>query len=376
MSKEKTMKTNEKIAALNHVEGFNPEDYARVISDDGSNERKYLDVVWRKVWFLLKYQNGKITTKIIQITNQFIIVEAKVYLDRNDPEENYVSSAMAQRWFKPGDVFSERAVETAETGATGRALANAGFGLQYLCDLNGDGEQDIVDSPVTTPANPQLNTAMGPKNETSGKSGVAADNKSKIKTADVKTGNAAADIGGKKETQTANTTVKPAVQPKLTAPMGLLINTNTPNNAANPVVSKTEKSDETNEPAEDGITEEIPADVNENQTDNPENDEIAGEPEINKDAQTETTESEKPQNLKYDNSMEVNEIAKIMTVEEAIEIVIDCGYNQGKTLGDLGMTKPDKLDWYFRSYTGPNNLLRAGAKIVSDYVAELKKTAA
>jgi hypothetical protein len=71
--------------------------------------------------------------------------------------------------------------------------------------------------------------------------------------------------------------------------------------------------------------------------------------------------------------MEVSEIEKIMTVEEAVEFVIDVGFNKGKTLGEIAHYSPDKLQWYFKSYTGPNNILRAGAKILADYMAELEQ---
>lgn len=360
MLKEKTTKTNEKMANLNQVEGFNPEEYARVISGDGESARKYLDVVWRKLWFYMKYPNGRITKKIVQITNNFIIVEARVYFDRNDAEENYVSSAMAQRWFKKDDVFGERAVETAETGAVGRALADAGFGLQYCCDINDGSDHDIVDAPIDIsskkPENAAVKKADGTKSDTVGK-----------------TENTSTD---KKDTVTESVNV----QTKLTSPVGLLGNLT--NKTANAAVSGNmyDKTDalKKNEPKEE--TSAASTENKANGAENPDNNEIPEAPENDRDIQTGTgTETPaQPQDKKYDNSMEAGEIEKIMTVEEACEFVIDVGFNKGKTLGELGLTKPEKLEWYFKSYTGPNNILRAGAKIIADYVAELeqKQTAA
>ena len=324
MSNEKTINANanENPANLIHAEGFNPELYARVISDDGVNTRKYLDVVWRKVWFYLKYPNGRITKKIMQMTNQFVIIEARVYFDRNDAEENYVSSAMAQRWFNKGDVFGERAVETAETGAVGRALADAGFGLQYCCDVNGDAEQDIVDAPViSSPAKPQVNTEA---NKTRAENNI------------------------------------PAAQAKITAPVGLLVDSDN-------------KTSVNSEPVKDEINEDISEDLEKIKTGEAENsqtEEISGAPEDNLNGTGQTEESARQD---YNNSMEVSEIEKIMTVEEAVDFVVDVGFNKGKTLGEIAHTSPDKLGWYFKSYTGPNNILRAGAKILSDYMVELQQ---
>ena len=43
---------------LNKVEGFNPLDYARQITDASGNTSLYLDVQYRKMWFRLANPNG------------------------------------------------------------------------------------------------------------------------------------------------------------------------------------------------------------------------------------------------------------------------------------------------------------------------------
>ena len=77
------------------------------------------------------HPEGKITKRIIKLENEFAIIESRVYLDRNDAEEAYISCAFAQRWRKEDDVYGLKYVETAETAAVGRALADAGFGIQF-----------------------------------------------------------------------------------------------------------------------------------------------------------------------------------------------------------------------------------------------------
>ena len=140
---------------LNKVEGFNPLDYARQITDANGNTSLYLDVQYRKMWFRLANPNGKIVKKICNFDGNLAVVEAKVYLDKNDSEENFVSNAFAQRFADPSNVeYGSRYLESAETAAVGRALADAGYGLQFCAEL----DMMIADSPQTFPQMPSPST--------------------------------------------------------------------------------------------------------------------------------------------------------------------------------------------------------------------------
>ncbi len=120
---------------LNMVEGFNPTDYARTITDADGQQSQYLDVQYRKMWFRLRNPNGKIVKKICNFDGNLAVVEARIYLDRNDPPENYVSNAFAQRFIDPANQdYGNRYLESAETAAVGRALADAGYGLQFCLE--------------------------------------------------------------------------------------------------------------------------------------------------------------------------------------------------------------------------------------------------
>ena len=136
---------------LNKVEGFNPLDYARQITDANGNTSLYLDVQYRKMWFRLANPNGKIVKKICNFDGNLAVVEAKVYLDKNDSEENFVSNAFAQRFADPSNVeYGSRYLESAETAAVGRALADAGYGLQFCAEP----DMLLVDSPQNFPQMP------------------------------------------------------------------------------------------------------------------------------------------------------------------------------------------------------------------------------
>jgi len=80
--------------------------------------------------FRSKYPEGKIAKKLIQLQDGIALVEARVYLDKNDPEEGYVSNAFGQLQFRGGDETDDKSIETAEMVAIGRALVDAGYGVQ------------------------------------------------------------------------------------------------------------------------------------------------------------------------------------------------------------------------------------------------------
>lgn len=138
------------VANLNRVEGFDPRQLLRIIADDRTGEAQYyLDVKYRKLWFRLMHPTGKIAKKIIQLTDSMAAIEARVYLDINDPEDNFVASAFAQRSLD-GSAIGAKFLESAETAAVGRALADAGFGVQF-CDVTENDDPAIVDAGVKAP---------------------------------------------------------------------------------------------------------------------------------------------------------------------------------------------------------------------------------
>jgi hypothetical protein len=252
------------VAELNRVEGFDPRSFMREIETDTQEKQLYLDVKYRKLWFRLKHPNGKIKKSIIKLTEQLAIVEAKVYLDKNDPEENYVASALAQRFLQQDDRFGNRYVELAETASVGRALADAGFGIQF-CDIGEESDPGIVDSGI-------------PVGSSSGKG--------------------AGPVTGTQPSSNGQSTAG-AAPAKTPAP------------AQPPQQPKTQ-----------------------------------------------------PPKASYTSATPVDEIYNLMTLDEAKKVVVDCGYNKGKTMSQVALEKPGSLDWYVDSYKGPNNILRAAAKLL------------
>ena len=135
------------VAALHKVEGFDPRKFMRLIQKEDQSSRYYLDVAYRKLWFRLCYPEGKIVKTIRSITEKMAIVEAKVYLSKNDPEDSYVANAFAQKYRMDDSEIGQKYVELAETAAVGRALSDAGFGLQFA-DREKEMDPEVTEAPI------------------------------------------------------------------------------------------------------------------------------------------------------------------------------------------------------------------------------------
>lgn len=124
----------EAVKELNKVPGFDPLKLMRELNEEGADKPKwYLDVKYRILWFRLCNPLGKIATEIIKLTEQVAVVEAKIYLDRKDEINNYISKATSEK-ARGNETEKISPLEWAETAAIGRALTNGGYGIQF-CDM-------------------------------------------------------------------------------------------------------------------------------------------------------------------------------------------------------------------------------------------------
>lgn len=302
----------EEIRNLNKVKGFDPRKFMRLIAKEGQQGSYYLDVTFRKLWFRLCYPEGKIVKKLIKLTESVAIVEARVYLNRNDAEDNFVANALAQKYFSNEDQFGTKYVELAETAAVGRALSDAGFGLQFA-DKEGDFDPEVTEAPIDgqimnggtmLPEGTYMDEV--PFDECSlpgqhnmdeyipmpGQVGVALEQ------------------GMTPAMQQAQT---PAMRQQMQAPAGQNVNQRTMGNG---------------QAVQAGNSPSVPK-------------------AISKD-------------------MPVEQIYQMLTMDTAAAVVVPIGFNKGKTLGQVAVEKPENLEWYVSSYGGPDNLLKAAAKFLLD----------
>ena len=119
--------------------GFNPNEHLMDLKG-----KKYLQVMWRLVWFREEKPLWSIDTKLEQLTDNHAVFCAKIY-DENGVQK---SAGYGSEGVKDFRDF----IEKAETKAVGRALAMLGYGTQFAPEL--DEEERIVDSPVPMKKSP------------------------------------------------------------------------------------------------------------------------------------------------------------------------------------------------------------------------------
>lgn len=310
--KELLYTKSEAVAALNRVEGFNPMELARTISRENQEDQLYLDVKYRKLWFRLVHPLGKIISRIVSYTENMALVEARIYLDKCDIEDNYIANSFSQKFRSDDPQFGDKFLEMAETAAIGRALADAGFGVQFA-DVGEDNDPAQVDAgipvpfagtsvPGTTGERPQLQADRIPQN-----SSVPSQNAS----------NPASYAGNQ---SMMNQFYQQAQANGMT--MG-----------QPPVMSAV-------------------AGAGSSQGMNPSNT-----------GQYQVMTGQQP----LDGNLPVEELVRRMTYEQAVKVVIGGkGKNGGKTVGQVAQENPGSLSWYATQYSGNNHLIPAAAKIILD----------
>ncbi|MCL2772666.1 MAG: hypothetical protein FWD71_04880 [Oscillospiraceae bacterium] len=311
--KSNTMyETMPEVSGLNRVSGFDPRKFMRkVISELTKQEIMYLDLKYKKLWFRIAYPKGKIKKTALRINEQIAIIEAKVFFNKDDVEP--VSTFIAQRNAneKPGYI------EAAQYAAENQALVDAGFGLQF-CDVSQGPDIEIFDAELPVD----------------------------VVTSDIKTAMPASE----------NMPIADIVEKTPSAPEA---------DSRNMVIQKTTAAVKSeNEIVEQPITS-IEQKTVENETDIPD---------VSNQNNTETgqIQDDITQYSSYTADMPIDEILKIMTLEEAGTITVDVGTCNGWMMSDVMEKRPASLKWYLNGYTGGNNILRASAKMMLDYMAAKK----
>lgn len=361
--------TVEEIKNLNRVEGFDPRKFMRTLTGDDGTTKQYLDVVYRKLWFRLKNPDGKIVKKILKLTDQTAIVEARVYLRKDDAEESYIASALAQKYFERESQFGPKYVELAETAAVGRALADAGYGLQFA-DLEGEIDPNVVDAPLGIPMGGGSSQNGNPNGGmTAGDTGMQGTYQ-----------NQAPPQGQPVQNQYSSQPTAQSQQPvqnrqQATAPnqrasagqaaqgqtSGMQANASVPAGTS-PMdgqfgMQETASMAYGMPPAfGGGMPAQAPPAANQN-------------PATNQNPaamQNQAGRQSAPNAPVFKSDMPVEQIYAQMTYPVAAAVVIPIGYNHGKTLGQVAIEKPKDLQWYVNEYKGPDNILRAAARYLID----------
>lgn len=307
----------EEIKNLNWVQGFDPRQYMRTITSDSGVTKQYLDVVYRKLWFRLKNPDGKIVKKLIKLTEQTAIVEARVYLHKDDTEDSFISNALAQKFFSQDEQFGNKFLELAETAAVGRALADAGYGLQFA-DLEGELDPNVVDAPLEAGSTAATNYTAESYEEASG-TGVIFQNQQAPAQNSRPAQNQAVDSAANEYQNQADNQQIAFDTASMTAGMPPAFGGGMP--AQNPVQTVANQA----------------------------------------------SAGQLSNKLVFTKDMPVEQIYAGLDYQTAAAVVIPIGFHKNKTLGQIAFDKPSDLAWYMNGgYKGPDNILRAAAKYLID----------
>nr|WP_298060231.1 hypothetical protein [uncultured Blautia sp.] len=324
------------VAALNQVPGFEPAKLLRrTISSKTKEEVLRLDLPYKKLWFRLANPKGRIRLNALRITEQLAIFEAQVFLDRSDTEPigSFTSCCTKE------EASDGQYIQAAQREAMNEALSDAGYGLQFA-DVSMDEEERRYGSeiPLQKKADEkkplEMNKTITEKPLMQNKASVDA-------------------AAGKKMFVQTVSVPKPESKPE---ELPVKITEDTLPVSVNPAQERLSFEAET-----------LPVTVAaEMQTEKAEQEVLSAK----KEQQVETALEDKP---KYTMDMPVEQILERMTLEEAQEVVVDTGVCNGWKIRDVAERRAASLKFYvYGGYKGPNNILRAAARLALDALAGQK----
>lgn len=141
---------NEILSTINLVPGLDIK--AMLVKSDNlvdGTENFYLPVKAQKEWFRLKCPDGKIELEMTHVDRISCIARCRIYADKRDPNGAYLSENYATRFNAPGN--NANYCDWACTMAIGRALEDAGFGLQMDLKSEASMENQVIPPPSKMP---------------------------------------------------------------------------------------------------------------------------------------------------------------------------------------------------------------------------------
>ena len=296
------------VSELNRVKGFDPTRFLRK-----TKEGPKLDLSVKKLWFRLKYPNGRIKLSALKITDQLAIIEARVFFDKNDTQPVSSFTAQTNNQTTPGGLY----IEMAQHNAIDEALSSAGFGIQFV--------------PANESRRPLVSEDEVPKVEA----------KPIVEAPAVKV-----EAPPERKVEAAPEIVQQVAEPIVTEtvaeePIVEQITVPVEETPATPTAPVVEAAPVAEAPAPAVVT-----------------------PTVATPVQDVTEIREDDGALPYNKNMSVEEICALMGVDEARNYVVPVGSCKGWTMDQVADRRPPSLKWYLTGYTGDDNILRAAATIM------------
>ena len=297
------------VSELNRVKGFDPTRFLRKTKDGPK-----LDLSVKKLWFRLKYPNGRIKLSALKITDQLAIIEARVFFDKNDTQPVSSFTAQTNNQTTPGGLY----IEMAQHNAIDEALSSAGFGIQFV--------------PANESRRPLVSESEIPK------------------------------VEAKPIVEEPTVKIEEPIE-EVVAPVPEIVE-----QVVTPIVEEKIEEAPIAEAVAEAPVEEAPIDETVEATPivvEPTPVVAQPEPAVVAPLNEVTEIQEDENNLSYNKSMSVEEICALMTEEEARNYVVPVGTCKNWTMDQVASRRPVSLKYYLSpAYTGDDNILRAAATIM------------
>lgn len=312
------------VAELNRVPSFDPLKYLKRTANGMELPLKY-----KKLWFRLKYPQGRVRITNLRITDQLAMIEARVFLDRRDTEAVSSYTITCDAKSAPDGEY----VKQAQDLATDQALSDAGFGIQFV---SADGEvmptaQSKTAPTQTAPAEKRVSAPVeaAPAVKAPEVKETVAVKETPVVAAPVVS---APPVAEKTVEKTVTETAAAVVQP-----------------VAAPVVEE--------KPAEKVIPIASVADAAKV---------VAPAPAavVIEEILDEAEETEQKTGPAYTKDMSVEDICAVMTLDEALNYVVTSGACAGQKLSQVAERRAASLRFYLTGYKGDDNILRAAATLI------------
>ena len=308
------------VSELNRVKGFDPTRFLRK-----TKEGPKLDLSVKKLWFRLKYPNGRIKLSALKITDQLAIIEARVFFDKNDTQPVSSFTAQTNNKTTPGGLY----IEMAQHNAIDEALSSAGFGIQFV--------------PANESRRPLVSEDEMPKVETKP---IAEAPTVKVEAPPERKVEPAPEIVHQVvEPIVAKTVAEEPVVEQIAVPVEEVAETPVEEAPVAPTAPVVEAAPVEEAPSPAVVT-----------------------PTVATPAQEVTEIREEDNALPYNKNMSIEEICSRMSVDEARNYVVPVGSCKGWTMDQVADRRPPSLKWYLTGYTGDDNILRAAATIMMNLI--------
>lgn len=346
MTDEKKM-MQETVRVPQRVPGFDPMKFAREVANKAGEKVLTLELKHKKAWFRMACPNGGVVLNPLRVTDQMAIFEARLFADTDD--RNPLASFTATR---AADKATGRGyIRAAQEDALNEALENAGFGLPLIpmAGLGGQEAATVVQKEVVQePAGGGQPVEAPPVTEP--KQGAepvvqAAENAPPVEVpkAEDKPAPRPAPVGPPPHADNVPRPAPVGPQPRGGTASVVNIAAAKPAGGAAQPAARQEQAGVAGQPAADAAGgQDAPAPAGE---DTP---------------------------ITYTADMTVEEITRLMTLEQAKQIKVQEGACKGWTLEQIAADRLPSLKWLKLVAPFADNVLKAAAGIVLADV-ELKK---